>query len=206
MKRFLITPLFVPLCAILAHDPFAAVAGKLAEVKKEQSQHPFEKRAARFGQNFEKGPCFKGLDKKMDPVAASLVHAVCAGDLEKVKYEFAKAFSSVGNYSAGDLTIQNCKLSCTFHDKQGRTLLHWAAFYGFLPVVEFLVKNDAEINRGDEGGWTPLHYAAVQGYADVVRYLVQKGADVKACTKEEKRVWGLPISREVQQALENGKP
>ena len=197
MKRIMVSMLCVQAGFMSCQVQVLEVAGKAGQEKEQQSLHPFERRSARYGKTFKKGPCFEGPDKKTIP----LVTLICSGDLDAVKKEYRKLCQQVGA-SVEDLKVQNYKISTVFSDKKGRTILHWAAFYGFLPIVEFLVQNDAEINSADDEGWTPLHYAAVQDHVDVVRYLVQKGADTKLCTKEDKRVWGLPLSREVWRALE----
>lgn len=197
MKNFLVGVLFVYTNLIFCQVQVLENLGRSGQ-EKQQLQHPFEKRAAwEEGKNFKKGPCFEGPDKKTIP----LVTLICSGDLEAIKIEYRKLCQRVGA-SVGCLKIQNRRVTTVFGDKKRRTLLHWAAFYGFLPIVEFLVQNDAEIDFADDEGWTPLHYAAVQDHVNVVRYLVQKRVDTKLCTKEDKRVWDLPLSREAWRALE----
>ena len=52
----------------------------------------------------------------------------------------------------------------------GWTLLHHAAWHGFMDSVRLLVEKSADLNHIDESGMTPLHEA-------VVRLLIKEGAD-----------------------------
>ena len=50
------------------------------------------------------------------------------------------------------------------------TPLHWAAYHGYLPAVQYLCEQggDKEVRSG--GGKTPLLYAAYKGHLPVVQY------------------------------------
>lgn len=37
-------------------------------------------------------------------------------------------------------------------------------------MVEFLVEQGADINRGDNEGWTPLHATASCGFISIAKY------------------------------------
>lgn len=95
----------------------------------------------------------------MTPVRA----AVQNGDLEKVKL----------------LIEGNCALVLS-QDRNGNTLLHYAAGYGFKNVAEFLLDNKAEVNARADDGSTPLHQAADKGHRDVAELLLAYGAKVNA--------------------------
>ncbi len=56
--------------------------------------------------------------------------------------------------------------------------LQWAANYGRLDVVKFLVKHGADVCAS--GGDNALRLAAESGHLDVVKFLVKHGADVCA--------------------------
>ena len=57
------------------------------------------------------------------------------------------------------------------------TALHIAASSGRLDVIEHLISQGAEVNKGNNDGMTPLHLAAVQnGHLDVVKVLLAGGA------------------------------
>jgi len=63
------------------------------------------------------------------------------------------------------------------------TPLHYAAQYGHLSVVEYLVNQKADINAKDKDNRTPLHRAARYGHLSVVEYLVNQRADINAKDK-----------------------
>ena len=65
-------------------------------------------------------------------------------------------------------------------DEDGKTPLHWAAYRGHLPVVEYLCEHGADKEARDAYGMTPLHFAACSGYLPVVQYLCEQGADMDA--------------------------
>ncbi|MBN1994847.1 MAG: sigma-70 family RNA polymerase sigma factor [Anaerolineae bacterium] len=58
-------------------------------------------------------------------------------------------------------------------DKNGQTLLHWAAQKGHLEAVELLLKNGAKPNIKDETGQTPLQRAEEKDYREIVDLLRQ---------------------------------
>ena len=63
-------------------------------------------------------------------------------------------------------------------DKDGRTLLHYAANKGYLEIVRLLLEKGANINVQDNDGRTPLHEAMSYHALGVARFLVENGANV----------------------------
>jgi ankyrin repeat protein len=57
------------------------------------------------------------------------------------------------------------------------SVLMLAALKGYLPLVQKLVDNDADVNKT---GWTPLHYAASGGHVAVIAYLLENSAYIDA--------------------------
>ncbi|MBR5130199.1 MAG: ankyrin repeat domain-containing protein [Alphaproteobacteria bacterium] len=69
-------------------------------------------------------------------------------------------------------------------DDKGRTLLHYAAEQGHLPLVDYLV-NTVKIhpNIQDHDGQTAMHMAATQHRVAIVKTLSAAGGDVNATDK-----------------------
>ena len=59
-------------------------------------------------------------------------------------------------------------------DPNGYTCMHAASSYTCIAVLEWLVKNGADVNVKDEDGDTPLHHAETQ---EAAAWLVANGAD-----------------------------
>ena len=57
------------------------------------------------------------------------------------------------------------------------SVLMLAALKGYLPLVQKLVDNDADVNKT---GWTPLHYAASAGHVPVIAHLLDHSAYIDA--------------------------
>ncbi|XP_039766594.1 ankyrin repeat and SAM domain-containing protein 6 isoform X2 [Ornithorhynchus anatinus] len=69
-------------------------------------------------------------------------------------------------------------LDCT--DEAGNGPLQLAAAGGFEPLLRFLLRRGAAVDRRNHYGWSPLMQAARFGHLDVVRLLLENGADVNA--------------------------
>ncbi|MDR2977965.1 MAG: ankyrin repeat domain-containing protein [Rickettsiales bacterium] len=63
-------------------------------------------------------------------------------------------------------------------DSQGRTALHYAAYFNDTDMVELLLRAGADIDAQDNLGRTALHYAAYFNHTDMVELLL----DAKAKT------------------------
>ncbi|PUE41440.1 ankyrin repeat domain-containing protein [Limnohabitans sp. Bal53] len=60
---------------------------------------------------------------------------------------------------------------------QDESVLMLAALKGYLPLVQKLVNNDADVNKT---GWAPLHYAASGGHVPVIAHLLEHSAYIDA--------------------------
>ena len=67
-------------------------------------------------------------------------------------------------------------------DSRGRSVLHFAAQYGHLHMIEMLSGQGFNVNIDDDEGLTPLHYAAACGHLESVHTLLRLGGR-KSMTK-----------------------
>ena len=65
-------------------------------------------------------------------------------------------------------------------DRDGRTLLINAAFYGREASLCYLLERGANIHAADQNGFTALHAAVHESRLEIVKYLLEKGADPNA--------------------------
>ncbi|QTG98251.1 ankyrin repeat domain-containing protein [Wolbachia endosymbiont of Rhagoletis indifferens] len=79
-----------------------------------------------------------------------------------------------GNLSkVEDFVSQGASLSAKYRD--GRTLMHCAAYGGELNVVKYLVVGEkSSLKIKDNSGRIPLHYAAYNGKLDIVKYFIDE--------------------------------
>ncbi|EDW10446.1 myotrophin [Drosophila mojavensis] len=64
----------------------------------------------------------------------------------------------------------------------GRTPLHYAADFGQLKVLKYLVEIGADVNKLDKYGITPILAAIWEGHTDCVAFLLQHGANKQGTT------------------------
>ncbi|XP_067005678.2 ankyrin repeat and protein kinase domain-containing protein 1-like [Anabrus simplex] len=57
-------------------------------------------------------------------------------------------------------------------DCNKRQMIHLAAEYGQVVIVEYLLKAGVKLHIRDGKGWMPVHYAARTNHVDMVRYLL----------------------------------
>ncbi len=65
-------------------------------------------------------------------------------------------------------------------DRDGRTMLMFAALHGRLHVVNYLLARGADLNIADNNGFTPLHFAVQANDTAMVEKLLLCGADANA--------------------------
>ena len=80
-------------------------------------------------------------------------------------------------------------------DNHGRSVLHFAAQYGLLHMIELLAEQGLNVNLDDDEGWTPLHYAATHGQLESVRTLLRLGGR-ESMTKVA-GIYGTPLHQAV---------
>ena len=73
--------------------------------------------------------------------------------------------------------IETKGLSANETDQNARTPLHWAADFGQVEVMEYLLSKGANVNAKDSYGITPLLAAVYESHENAVAFLVANGAD-----------------------------
>jgi ankyrin repeat protein len=81
-----------------------------------------------------------------------------------------------------DLLLANQAIDVNLANKSDENPLMIASIEGELPIVETLIKKNAEVNKS---GWTPLHYACSTGRLSVAQFLVANGAKVNALSPSD---------------------
>lgn len=94
-------------------------------------------------------------------MAPTLIAAATVGDLEALK----------------DLVQQGANVEATVA-QNGKTALHFASEKGHIGVVDFLLKNGANVDKLDAVGQSSVYMAAVNNRLSVVQLLIEQGADV----------------------------
>merc|ERR1719317_1074285 len=69
-------------------------------------------------------------------------------------------------------------------------------------MVEFLVANGADVNRGDNEGWTPLHATASCGFLSIAKFLLDHGANVAAVNNDGELAIDISESDEMEDLLQ----
>ena len=71
-----------------------------------------------------------------------------------------------------------------YRNKNGDTMLNYAAFLGQEEIVELLINNGAEVNAKGLANWTPLHLAAHNNNEQIAQMLIAKGAEINPYTSQ----------------------
>jgi ankyrin repeat protein len=63
-------------------------------------------------------------------------------------------------------------------DINGFTPLMVAAYYGYTPILKYLLENGANVDATDKNGWTALMYSASYNFIDDVKLLIDHKASL----------------------------
>jgi ankyrin repeat protein len=87
----------------------------------------------------------------------------------------ALKFAKNGNIDELSKMI-NSGLNVNTCDHKGNTLLMLASYNNQLEVVQFLIYNNAKVDKKNDKGQTPLSGVCFKGYFEMVKLLVEKGS------------------------------
>ncbi|XP_030384815.1 myotrophin [Scaptodrosophila lebanonensis] len=88
-----------------------------------------------------------------------------------------------GEFDAVQSTFQN-DVQKVNQEIKGRFPLHYAADFGQLKVLKFLIEMGADVNKSDKHGITPLLAAVWEGHTSCVQLLLEKGANKNGSTPD----------------------
>ena len=84
--------------------------------------------------------------------------------------------------------------------------LHWAASFGSLPSVKYLLSKGVDVNIVNGAGNTPLMDAALGGHLEIVKTLVAAGADLARKDAKGRSLTQLPVPDHVLGLLHRADP
>lgn len=86
--------------------------------------------------------------------------------------------SQEGKTKAVEALLRNSGLRVDNTDERhNNTALHYAALYGRINTVEFLIDSGADIDAVDKNGNTALHLAVIRDQVDTLKTLLESKAD-----------------------------
>ncbi|KAM7388513.1 hypothetical protein PAMP_024683 [Pampus punctatissimus] len=107
---------------------------------------------------------------------------------------FIHTIVSDGEVALVDDLLNNTNINAI--NSSNETLLHVAAEYGHLSIIELLLRRGARLDLQDNNGHTALHRAASRGHNEIVSALIKAGTPIYSLDLQSK----TPIHL----ALENG--
>ncbi|MDR1303051.1 MAG: ankyrin repeat domain-containing protein, partial [Puniceicoccales bacterium] len=78
------------------------------------------------------------------------------------------------------MLLDQPNIDVNIQDRNGKSLLHFAAQNGYADAVPALINANATIDARDKYGDTPLHLAAEKGHCECVELLLNHDADINA--------------------------
>jgi len=186
------------------------------------SENVFEASSKRVGGGYRianRGLVWKPPDLDNRPVftAEEQAKTIAARKKRLTKHDEALLRASIaGDEMGAQLALRNgARVNCV--DETGQTALVKAARHNNKDIVRCLLKEKADINKGDAQGWSPLFWASRMGSVNCVRELMNptnkdgtpnrdiKGCDYGARSKTESRVHDIADSKVTRVLLEARK-
>uniref|UniRef100_A0A1X7TZ16 E3 ubiquitin-protein ligase n=1 Tax=Amphimedon queenslandica TaxID=400682 RepID=A0A1X7TZ16_AMPQE len=114
----------------------------------------------------------KALPKNLQPLASRQIESFPGDASNRHVIEAIRAGNNEEFFEAMESGID-----INHMDDVGQTLLNWASAFGTLEMVEYLLENGADVNRGLKS--SSLHYAACFCRPSIAKRLLQFGADTE---------------------------
>jgi len=97
-------------------------------------------------------------------------------DNDKNRSNFIYEAIKTGNAAALEVLLQKYEFNIDYKDSSGNTLLHHAIFHQYLPIVELLIKKNANLTIANNSGLTPVMLAIQKGLHNIYTYIID-GSD-----------------------------
>lgn len=83
-----------------------------------------------------------------------------------------------------DVLVNAAGVNVNAEDRHGRTILHFAAWYGFFELCKAMIVRKVKVNKTNKEKETALHFAAENEHLDVCRALIEAGAIVDSLDED----------------------
>lgn len=131
-------------------------------------------------------------------------YATNSQDGSRVKFNLSTLFLNAcanGDLSECKRMLDDKLIDINATTCDGLTGLHEAAICGNIELLEFLLKQGANIDCCDNEGWTPLHAAASLGQTEIVKLLLKYQASVTIVNCENFLAYDLARTDEVRDLI-----
>ncbi|KAK7007728.1 hypothetical protein SK128_016929 [Halocaridina rubra] len=136
---------------------------------------------------FEKKLHKAELDENIVKNLLNYIGAVCKRDnVNKPSKMFLYLLSELGLVSLLYKTRRACSnisIDTIVHEASASTMLHIAAAYGNINMVEYLLVEGAEYSRQTLGGLTAAHLAAARGHRECMQYIIDYTGGAAKCSR-----------------------
>ncbi|XP_072045059.1 SH3 and multiple ankyrin repeat domains protein 3-like isoform X2 [Amphiura filiformis] len=116
---------------------------------------------------------------KSEAVVLSLINGGAHLDFRNKKGLTAVHVATLRGHAKVLETLLDLRASPNYKDNKGMTPLYLSVLHNINPAItEILLKDQAEMNTGDDQGWREIHQAARYGRLKHLEHLLYYGADV----------------------------
>ncbi|XP_066935935.1 ankyrin repeat domain-containing protein 42-like isoform X1 [Clytia hemisphaerica] len=120
--------------------------------------------------------------------------AICKSTKDAIQQSYVIELQRLIHQGAEDIDVCDQKFKFT--------PLHWAAHFGSLECMHWLLWHGANINARSKDGWSAAHIAAIRGRSKCMQALAANGADLNLVDSREKTPTHLASSHGNSQTLQ----